>query len=125
MTPATIRGVVRGETILLDELSPLPDGTPVIVTPAPSEAANRGNPVLNDVLIIAAEKTHKLSLVRRQDQWHFKGAADRKRRQRGQTVCIYQDRCLPFFNYSPDELACLVLFGRQPAADGDNIYIFH
>jgi hypothetical protein len=44
MTPATIRGVVRGDTVLLDELSPLPDGTPVIVTPAADESATRGDP---------------------------------------------------------------------------------
>ena len=44
MTPAIIRGVVRGGTVLLDERSPLPDGTTVVVTPAPEASACRGDP---------------------------------------------------------------------------------
>jgi hypothetical protein len=44
MTPATIRGVVRGDTVLLDEHSSLPDGTAVIVTPAADESTRRGDP---------------------------------------------------------------------------------
>jgi len=43
MTP-TYRGVVRDGTVLLDEGSPLPDGTEVIVTPTAGGLANRGDP---------------------------------------------------------------------------------
>lgn len=44
MTPGTIRGVVRGDTVLLDEHSPLPDGTAVTVTPTDEPSASRGDP---------------------------------------------------------------------------------
>jgi len=44
MASSTVRGVVRGGTVQLDEHSTLPDGTAVVVTPAAGESEGRGDP---------------------------------------------------------------------------------
>jgi hypothetical protein len=44
MVPVTYHGVVRGGAVVLDEGTPLPDGTAVVVTPTAAGSASRGDP---------------------------------------------------------------------------------